>query len=208
MKRKKWIYMIVPALVLFTAMLYLLLTGEQDASRVREKVVRFHVVAASDEAEDQALKLKVRDGLFALIRQLFDGCADQEEALRVARDHRAELEAEAERILLENGRTDAVTLEIGSRYFPTRQYGGFSFPAGRYQAVSLRIGAAEGENFWCVLFPALCISPAVAGDSAEEEMVAVVGEDSAAFLKKSSGKQRIKFALVEWFEKITKNILK
>lgn len=202
MMKKTVFYMIVPALVLLAAMVYLLLAGERDAAAVREQVVRFHVVADSDSAEAQQLKIKVRDGVFELIEALFADCTDQQEALAVAAANRQQLEEAAEQILLQNGCSQPVTLEVGDRFFPTKTYGALSFPAGRYQAVSLRIGAAEGQNFWCVLYPALCLAPAVAEDTAEDEMAAVIGGETTEFLKKSTEKQRIKFALVEWFEQI------
>ncbi len=206
--KKTILYIAVPALVLLSAMIYLLCTGEQSAAAVRESVVRFHVVADSNDPEDQALKLKVRDGLFSLIQTLFEGCADQEEALQTARRNQALLEERAEQILQENGSTAPVTLEIGTRFFPTRNYGSFSFPAGTYQAVSLRIGSGAGENFWCVLYPALCIAPAVAEEQAEEELTVVVGEESTSFLQKEEPAQKIRFALVEWFEFLREKYLK
>lgn len=199
---KKWICILTPALVLLSSMLFLLLSGERDAAAARREVVRFHVVAASNEAEEQRLKLLVRDGLFARLEELFADCTDRRAALETAEAHRAELETEAEAILRENGSLQPVTLEIGERYFPTKDYGSLSFPAGRYQAVSIRIGEAKGQNFWCVLFPALCIAPAVAEDTAEDEMAAVVGEETTQFLKRSSQKQKIKFALVEILESV------
>ena len=115
--KKTILYIAVPALVLLSAMIYLLCTGEQSAAAVRESVVRFHVVADSNDPEDQVLKLKVRDGLFSLIQTLFEGCADQEEALQTARRNQALLEERAEQILQENGSTAPVTLEIGTRFF-------------------------------------------------------------------------------------------
>ncbi|MBQ3084423.1 MAG: stage II sporulation protein R [Clostridia bacterium] len=199
MKRTKaWIYFFVPLGVLAVSLLYLWLAGEADAAAVKERVVRFHVVAASDSEADQQLKCEVRNGVFELVERLFADCVDQREALAVAEAHRMELQKEAEQILREKGCNDAVTVEIGDRYFPTKDYGTLSFPAGRYQAVSLRIGAAEGENFWCVLFPALCLSPAVESEAAEQEMTAVIGADKTEFLKKSDQTQRVKFFLVEW----------
>ncbi len=206
--KKTRMYILIPVAVLLGAMIYLLIIGERDASAVRQGVVRFHVVAASDSDEDQALKLKVRDGVFTLIEQLFVGCTDREEALSTARANEERLQAEAERILRENGCEAPVTLEIASRFFPTKTYGSLSFPAGNYQAVSIRIGEAEGKNFWCVLYPALCIAPAVAEDRAVGELVAAVGEGSTAFLQKSTEKQQVKFLLVEWFENFIKKITK
>lgn len=206
--KKTLTYILVPAMVLLVSMVYLLLAGERDAKEIRGGVVRFHVVAESDSAEDQALKLKVRDGVFAMIEELFADCTDREEALAVACANRQQLTEEAEWILQQNGCTDPVTLEIGTRFFPTKDYGTLSFPAGEYQAVSIRIGAAEGQNFWCVLYPALCIAPAVAADTAEDEMTAVLGGQTTEFLKKSTHQQQIKFALVEWFEHFMQKFLK
>lgn len=201
-------YILVPAAVLLVCFGYLLLAGEADAAAVRKQVVRFHVVAEDNSAEAQGLKIKVRDGVFSLVERLFSSCKSQAEALSVAAEHRIELQAEAERILLENGCADPVQIEVGERFFPTKTYGSLSFPAGNYQALSIRIGEAKGENFWCVLYPALCVSPAVAEEESEREMIAVVGEEQTAFLQKSSGAQKIKFALVEWFERLVENLHK
>ena len=206
--KKTWIFLLVPALLLLSAMVYLLIAGERDASAVRQGVVRFHVVARSDSAEDQALKLKVRDGVFSLLKGLYADCGGQEEALGVARENQSLLQGEAERILKENGCEESVAVEVGDRFFPTKTYGSLSFPAGNYKAVSIRIGEAKGENFWCVLYPALCIAPAVAEARAEAEMIPVVGEEPTAFLQKSTQKQQIKFLLVEWFEKLIEKFTK
>ena len=199
---KKLRYVAGFGLVLCGCLLYLLLSGEQQAARVRESVVRFHVVANSGSAADQQRKLQVRDGLFAYTQSLFAECSSQQEVLAVAEGHRAELEAEAERILRQQGCNDPVTLVVGEQYFPTKQYGTLSFPAGRYRALSVQIGAAEGRNFWCVLYPALCIAPAVAAEEAEKEIGAVTGKDPVSFLQKERVGHRIRFALVEWFEEL------
>lgn len=198
MKQLK-LYILVPAAVLLVCFGYLLLSGERSASAVREQVVRFHVVADNDSAEAQALKIKVRDGVFSLVESLFSACGSQEEALQVAKENSALLEAEAERILLENGCRETVEIQVGERFFPTKVYGALSFPAGRYQALSVRIGEAAGENFWCVLYPALCVSPAVAEEESAREMIAAVGEEGTALLQKSGNAQKIRFALVEWW---------
>jgi hypothetical protein len=103
------------------------------------------------------------------------------------------------RILEENGVEMPVEIEIGQRFFPTKDYGAFTFPAGQYQAVSIRIGEAQGKNFWCVLYPALCLSPAVADGKAADELAAVVGNGATAFLQKNTPSQKVRFALAEWW---------
>ncbi len=197
--KQKVFYILVPAAVLLGAFVYLWIAGAQDAAQVEQKVVRFHVVGASDEEQDQQLKLKVRDGLFEQIRLLFAPCTAPEQALETARENAPLLKEQAEQILRREGCDATVTVEVGERFFPTKVYGGLSFPAGTYQAVSVRIGAAKGENFWCVLYPALCLSPAVAAEEAEHEMAAVVGEKQTAFLEKNAPSLRLKFALAEWW---------
>lgn len=206
--RKTWFWFSVPALILLSILVYLLIAGEKDAGRVRNEVVRFHVIANSNDEADQELKLKVRDGVFALIEELFADCTDQSQALETARRNETLLAAAGEQILRENGNDAPVSVEVGPRFFPTREYGDLSFPAGSYQTVSIEIGNANGKNFWCVLYPALCIAPAVAAQEAEQEMAAIVGEDSTAFLKKTDEKQQIKFVLVEWFEWIKQKFKK
>lgn len=208
MKKQRIYLILVPALTLLGCFLYLFLTGENEAKNVRQEVVRFHVVAKDDSLEAQQLKIQVRDGVFNLVQELFADCQNREEALLTARLHQEELEARARKILLAQGCTDTVTVEVGERYFPTKDYGSFSFPAGRYQAVSLRIGEAKGQNFWCVLYPALCLSPAVEGETADAEMIAAVGEEGVSFLKKEQPKQKIKFALAEWFGRWKEKICK
>ena len=200
--KQKWFYVIVPALVLLGAGIYLLSAGASDAAAVEQSVLRFHVVGASDRAEDQQIKCKVRDGMFDLMQQLFGACRDREEALETARLQQPQLQQRAEQLLRENGSDEAVTVEIGERFFPTKQYGAFAFPAGRYQAVSIRIGEAEGQNFWCVLYPSLCIAPAVEEETAADEMAAVLGKDRVQFLQRSNGAYKLRFALAEWWGKL------
>ena len=195
-------YIALPLLVIAAALTYLAISGRAEAKRIEGEVVRFHVVAHSDEAEDQQLKLAVRDGIFDLVRQLFADCGNQREALDAAKENRHLLQAEAERILRAQGSDAKVAIEIGSRRFPSKDYGSFSFPAGKYQAVSIRIGEAEGENFWCVLYPALCLSPAVVEEEAADELTAVLGEESTRFLQREGVARQIKFAFAEWLGKI------
>jgi stage II sporulation protein R len=196
---KKWIFIIAPALFMAAVLLYLLIGGAQDAARVEREVLRFHVVAASNRPEDQQIKIKVRDGVFGLVQTLFADCKKREEAMAAAKENQHLLQDRARQILKENGNEQQVNIEIGPRFFPTKTYGALSFPAGKYQAVSIRIGEAEGENFWCVLYPALCLSPAVADGKAADELAAVVGNGATAFLQKNTPSQKVRFALAEWW---------
>lgn len=200
--KRAWLYIIAPALALLGAGIYLLMLGASDAGAVEEQVLRFHVVGASDTAEDQQIKCKVRDGLFELIQQLFADCADRQEAIETAQAHQEQLQARAEELLRQEGSASSVKVEIGECFFPTKEYGALSFPAGQYQAVSIRIGKAEGENFWCVLYPALCIAPAVADEEAADEMAAILGRERVEFLQRARPTYKVRFALAEWWGRL------
>lgn len=196
--------LLIPLFMILGILIYLLIAGEQESKEVREGVVRFHVVANSDSLEDQKLKLQLRDGLFSTIEALFADCADRQEALKKAEDHKEFLEQEGERILGSLGSEQPVRVLVGERFFPTKTYGALSFPAGNYQAVSVAIGEGKGENFWCVLYPALCLSPAVSDGESESKMALAVGEEATDFLRKEGQIPKIKFRLVEWYELLIK----
>lgn len=204
--KKTWCYIIAPALILLGAGIYLLSAGVSDAAAVEQSVLRFHVVGASDRAEDQQIKCKVRDGMFDLIKQLFADCEDRQSAIETARVYQPQLQQKAEQLLRQEGSDASVTVEIGEAFFPTKQYGSLSFPAGIYQAVSVRIGEAEGKNFWCVLYPALCIAPAVAKEAAADEMAAVLGKERVDFLQKTDFSYKMRFALAEWWGKMMRKL--
>lgn len=199
--------LLIPLCMMVGILIYLLIAGEQESKEVRESVVRFHVVANSDSEEDQQLKLRLRDGLFSSIESLFADCADREEALAKAEENKGHLAEEGERILKELGSDQPINVTVGERFFPTKTYGALSFPAGSYQAVSVTIGEGAGKNFWCVLYPALCISPAVSDEEHAQKMAVAVGEDSMDLLQMEGGISKVKFRLVEWFEILKKKFM-
>lgn len=145
--------------------------GEEE---IYDTVVRLHVLANSDSEEDQSLKLAVRDAVLDVTGPLVEGCGTQDEARAVIEAHFPEIQAAAERVIEDWGRTDAVSLEIGLEEYPERTYDSFCFPAGTYVSLRVSIGAAEGQNWWCCLFPPICKSAAtVSQNDAEEAFVSV-----------------------------------
>ena len=203
---KKLKLFIWPLLTLAAVLIWLLITGERDSEAVRAQVVRYHVVANSDSKEDQQIKILLRDRLFESIEALFEDCEDAEAAIRTAEANRARLEAEGEDYLRSIGVEDGVSVTVGPCFFPTKSYGSLSFPPGEYQAVRVTVGEGKGENFWCVLYPALCLSPAVSDEEGEAKMAIAVGEEATAFLQKEGQIRSVKFRLVEWFEQICHKI--
>ena len=119
----------------------------------RDGVLRLHVIAASDSDEDQSAKLAVRDAILPL----FERAESYDDARAFLLSHGSEIQRTAEAVLKSRGLDDGVQLSLGTETFPDRVYGDVLFPAGAYDALCVRIGPAEGHNWWCVLFPPLCI---------------------------------------------------
>lgn len=162
---------------------------------IESEVLRLHILANSDSDEDQALKLKVRDGLLIYSETLFKNAATKEEAETIAKENLAQIQSEAERIIQENGYNYDVQVYVKNMSFSTRVYGDVTLPAGCYDAIRVVIGSGEGHNWWCVMFPPLCL-PSATGTELNtvlnEEEQKIVTDDTYVF----------KFKIVEVFEEI------
>lgn len=173
------------ALLLGGCALGLGVAAQQDLSC---EVLRLHIIANSDSEADQALKLKVRD---ALLEQSAcwagDGSREQMEAQMCA--NLSEIETLCETVLRENGCVYAVRAAVEDREFPTKTYGDVSLPAGTYRALDITIGSGEGHNWWCVLYPPLCLSVE------EEKDLSDLSAPSAALVQ---GGRVFTFKLAEW----------
>ncbi len=179
------------------AALLALLPVREDAS-LYGKLIRLHVLADSDSGEDQALKLKVRDALLPLTAALTENCSTREEAEAVLRRETDTLRRKAEETLRENGCAAPVTVTVSRERYPTRSYEGLRLPAGTYSSLRVMIGKAEGRNWWCVLFPPLCVKPAV---SVGEELISAgLTPDQVRILTDSENPRFVlRFKLLEIF---------
>lgn len=199
-------------LLLFTAFL-LLASGVREknaalAERTGEKILRFHVLADSDLAKDQAVKLDVRDLLLQMIQDGFSGTAPDAVSKRAVQTyvlgHKTALEQAANDLLASQGFSYQAAIRLERCTFPARTYGGVTFPAGTYDAVRVLLGKGEGQNFWCVLYPSLCYldsAHAVMPDASQNVLKTLLPEDDFAALL-SSGKRpnvRIRLKLLDFF---------
>ncbi len=167
--------------------------GTRLQAGLAEKVLRLHVIANSDSAGDQALKLAVRDSVLARVEALTRDADSAEKARRAVEAGMSDIRRAAEETVAAAGRDDTINLTLGESYFPTKQYGDFALPAGRYDALRVVIGAGEGKNWWCVLFPPFCTA-AVFADTAA---AAGLGEEEIRFLTADGGYE-LRFRLAEW----------
>ncbi len=166
-KRDKWDVILIAGLLIAMVISPLAVFGGRCAG-VRGQVLRLHIIANSDSAEDQAIKLRVRDALLEELGGQLGGAQSLDEARYIAAENLDRAEEIARRTLSEAGRDDPVCAQTVRMYFDTRDYDGAILPAGEYDALRVTIGEAKGRNWWCVMFPPLCI-PAAARQAGEEE---------------------------------------
>ncbi len=190
---------IVILLVVLMALSFLPVHGEQE---VYDTVVRLHVLANSDSAEDQALKLKVRDAVLTVTAPLVQNCRTQAEAVEILRAHLGDLEDAASTAVAAEGYAYAVTVRLGEEDYPTRAYESCAFPAGRYVSLRVCIGEAEGQNWWCCLFPPLCLSAATAKADNEDAFIQVgLTKDQYGIITETGKtKYKVRFKILEVIE--------
>ena len=215
MKNTKLKSFILLSLLLF---IYIFISAHSYVTAVSknlsESVFRLHVIANSDASEDQSLKLKVRDSLLKYMNNLCENCSTKEGAIEIAIKNKDHFQKIAEQTIIENGYNYSVKININNFYFPTKNYGDITLPAGLYDALRVEIGEAKGQNWWCVMFPSLCfidISSGVVDDEAKENLEENLEDESYALISNHKKTDiKFKFKLIEFFAendlfKIAKN---
>lgn len=168
---------------------------------VRESVVRLHVIANSDSAIDQAVKLKVRDALLKTNTQIFSEDINVENAKSYFEKSKEQLKRVVESTLLENGFLYPCEITMENEYFETREYGTLVFPAGEYLSLKVVLGDGNGKNWWCVMFPPLCV-PVADGVEMEKDKLGEYLTPSGQDIVKGKDKYIFKFKILEIYEEI------
>ncbi|OUP48638.1 stage II sporulation protein R [Lachnoclostridium sp. An181] len=165
-------------------------------SKLAGEVFRFHVLANSNEEKDQELKLKVRDEVIAYMKSEIPDSSSVKETKQWAREHLDKIEEISGKVIEREGFDYPVQAKVCWCDFPDKSYGDIVFPAGRYEALRIEIGAAKGHNWWCVLYPDLCFTSAVNAvvtDDGKEELKSVLDEEEYKMVTEPS-----KFK-IRWF---------
>lgn len=170
-------------------------TFARDCDDVRRSVVRLHILANSDGDDDQKLKLEIRDAILAATADLFENARSKKQAEEDVSKQLKEIEYVAKNVITARGYDYNVKAELVNMFFETRVYGDTVMPAGRYDAVRVKIGNAKGKNWWCVMFPPMCI-PAAAEKLDAEDQIQRLGQQPRYVPK---------LAVLELIEKITQN---
>lgn len=172
---------------------------------ITDTVFRLHILANSDSEADQQLKLKVRDAVLENCSYIFEGAESAEDAASSAAEHMDEIQRTAEQVISENGSDYPVRCEITKMDFDTRIYDSITMPAGRYLALRITIGEAEGKNWWCVMFPPLCLPAVTSADEVLEEWDGVFTEEQLDMLGEPENYE-CRFYFLELYKKIREEI--
>ena len=178
---------------------FALLTGlwaQGTQARLAGRLVRLHVIAASDSAADQAEKLAVRDAVLRCLTPKLRQAEDAAEARKIIRS--------AETLILRAAKTattQPVRVDFGTEHYPTRDYGAFALPAGDYDSLRITLGAGEGKNWWCVIFPPLCTQEALSPDAAE-----TLSRQDRALITRADGEYEIRFRILELWDMVREKL--
>ncbi|MBR0207806.1 MAG: stage II sporulation protein R [Oscillospiraceae bacterium] len=166
--------------------------AQEQTERISSSLIRLHVLAVDDSDEEQALKLRVRDAVLDFLAPRLEGIGSRDEAKEILSHSLPELQSAA--AAAAEGR--AVTVTLTRELYPTRGYGSFALPAGAYDSLRVILGKGEGHNWWCVVFPPICLSL-----ESTEELERAVGEESFQIL--TSDGTALRFRLLELWGELT-----
>ena len=179
------------------AVVYSMIPFHADCRCISKDTFRLHIIANSDSDEDQSLKLKVRDRVLEYTRSLFESAADKDSAEKAVRENLQGIADAAYAEVLKNGFDYPVKAEVTRMYFTTRYYGSYTLPSGMYDALRISLGRAEGHNWWCVMYPSICLSAAGGGEDRARQ---VYGDGEYQIV--ANEQPEYKFKVVELFEQL------
>ena len=135
---------------------------------IYDKTLRLHIPANSDSEIDQNVKLKVRDEILKLLEKPLSYCESRDEAAEVVQNMTKNIEFTANKVLSDNGLDYKATANLTTEYYPEKSYGDITLPAGTYRSLKIELGKADGQNWWCMLFPQVCVGTAKPSETLAE----------------------------------------
>ena len=200
MKLKIWEMSLITAFVITLLTGAVLSNGQQELA---DKLIRLHVVANSDADYDQALKLDVRDRVAEELAKLLEGVTKRKEAERLINENIGTLTAAATEEIGAQGHGYSVHASLTVEHFPTREYDTFALPAGDYTSLRIVIGEGIGHNWWCVIFPPICMETAVDNGTPvmnlTENEISLITEETSGYI--------VKFKAMEWLGSLKNTIV-
>lgn len=187
---------LVGTLLLVAAAFYLG-TIACDRQMLTDNLIRLHVVADSDSAEDQAVKLQVRDAITEKLGSVMDDFQDLKSAKAYLQEQLPVIEGIANDVLRSAGSACKAVVTLAKESFPTREYDTFTLPAGVYESLRVTIGSGEGKNWWCVVFPRLCVSATT--DGFEDTAVGAGFSETLSDTLTGRPQYKVRFFLLDCF---------
>lgn len=202
MRKKVLVILAIIAVVLMGLNSYSKNKTESIQKSIASKILRFHVLANSDEASDQDVKLLVRNAVGTYLKPYLSESNSLEETKQIVNEKMEEIINVSQQTLKDNGFDYSVSAKITTTEFPEKKYGEYTFPEGEYEALQIILGKGEGHNWWCVLYPEMCFRGSVyeiVDEEAKEELreVLTAEEYETVF---NGGKYEIRFKVLEFLE--------
>lgn len=172
---------------------------------IAAEIIRFHVLANSDSEEDQKLKRKVKDEVVSFMQEKLKNVTKKEQAEQVIQAHMDEIKKVAEMVTKKEGNGESVTTALTRKDFPVKVYGDTVFPAGNYETLQIEIGSAKGKNWWCVMFPSLCMvdeSYAVVPKEAKEKLRENLTEEEYESIQMEQNSVKYRLKIVEIWDNL------
>lgn len=169
---------------------------------ISNDVLRLHVLANSDSEEDQQLKLSVRDAVLEESSRWYQDAEDFEAANSAVCTHIGSIQKAAKEAVRRAGRDDDVQVQVTDMYFTTRDYEDFSLPAGKYRTLRVTIGEGDGKNWWCIVYPSLCLPAAGDGEDTDGSDPMAALPESEEEIITNPGEYQVRFKIVEWYEAV------
>lgn len=175
---------------------------EAKCQELRDGVLRLHILANSDSTADQQLKLKVRDKILEVTASEFQSAGNIDDAIIIANGNMDKIIDAAKEVIAKEGYSYSVSADVEENFFENREYDDFTLPAGVYNSLTVRIGCAQGHNWWCVVFPGICLP------AAQKSTLKNAVSTGSAKVAKNASKYKMGFKTVEIYEKIKYKISK
>ena len=197
--------------VFFLIIIFIFISAKSYSQNMFKNIsnnfLRLHVVANSDSTEDQILKYKIRDAVIDYMKPYFSNINTKNDALNILNSQKNNISDLATKIATENGYNYPVNVSIGNFYFPTKEYSKIILPEGYYDALKIELGNAKGQNWWCVMFPSLCIIDSnnlSFSESSEQLLQENLSEEELSIISNTNTTPdiKIKFKLIELFENL------
>lgn len=204
MNRKISVFLIIIGTLTYLIQLHTAATINLQEN-IAKNIIRFHVIANSDSKEDQYLKYEVKNALIKALYPNFKNINSVEEARSIIKSSIPLIEDVASQVIKSHGYSYPVTASLTTNYFPMKVYGDYAFPPGKYEALQVRIGNAQGQNWWCVMFPPLCFvdeTYSIVSEDSEKKLEYLLTDDELDFIQTKKIPVKIRFKLLDILKSI------